>query len=560
MTILNVLTNLYNELKRVTDAISNRETISDELAAIANAMEPGEPIGENLDAIAEAITKRETISEELAAIAAAIEPGEPIGENLDAIAEAITKRETISDELTAIQAAIVGRETISDELTAIQAAIVGRETISDELTAIQAAIVGRETISDELTGIYNRLGDVVSGLSCLCNAVRDWSWTGDNPPVQFPEPPPTTILPPPSGGQPSEPGWSACAAAYAMIAALADKFDELADLASTPVWSFLGLLAAIGGIAGYVATGGTVALAVLGAAGLAAALWESLIEIASMGIGGSLRSIAGQLRTNSELRSCMGAAFVDGDGAADKAALIRSAVNRKMENSAYAAVVNSLIDANFVSIFAYGVEVDGVTVYPQHPSPGSCECVDPPDLPPNYIWVEVPYTGVYNLSGSGTVNINPGYMTINATMGQNTAWSGIDVKANVDFPSIDGEIIGMWSNVSMTMSVTRAGGWVGWERWLEVGAPFGRFTGAYAGVVAGTRKFTQFLAYTASGIPGEGQILNEIGAKAKTYTTTSTVPKRTHPLWFQLAYSIDWPQLSLQFQGRSWFLVRVPSS
>lgn len=248
--------------------------------------------------------------------------------------------------------------------------------VDEGAEAIALAISGRETITGELSAIDSKLGQVVIGLSCVCEAIRNLTWASDNPPVDFPVPPPTSPAPVPPGGSPSAPGWSPCSAAYAMIEALATKFDELADFAASPLWSFSGLLAALAGITVFVLSGGTVTtIGIIAALGLSAALWESLGQIGEQGIDNALRSLAGELRSNTELRECMGAAFVMGDGAADKTALIKAAVDEKLENVAMAAVLKSMIDSRFVSMFAYGVEVDGALVYPQYPGFGGfCVC------------------------------------------------------------------------------------------------------------------------------------------------------------------------------------------
>ncbi len=340
-----------------------------------------------LDSIAGAIQTLAGLETKLSDIEKAIDGRETISDELTAVAQAITNRETISDELTAVAQAITNRETISDELTAVAQAITGRETISDELTAVAQAITGRETISDELTTLGAKLDRIADGLSCVCNAVRDWSWSTDNPPVNYPSPPAGGPLPDDTQ-LPSDPElWLPCKAGYAYINALASSLQRIADFAATPVWSFVGLAAALATVTVFVASGGTATIAFITSVGVAASLWSALGDVVENGVDYVVGGIAEELRTNAELRACMAKAFVDGDGVADKVARIKGAIADRLTNQNWVSVAQAFVTDEAVQSFAYGAEADGELVFPQADANNGCLCLEPlPELPAQYVY------------------------------------------------------------------------------------------------------------------------------------------------------------------------------
>jgi hypothetical protein len=175
------------------------------------------------------------------------------------------------------------------------------------------------------------------------------------------------VTPPPEDYPPE---WTLCGAAYAYIEYLARFCDRLAELAESPIWSVLTLLAAVvGGVAVLLAPGATVALA-LGGAAVATSLWAWVANAGEDGLVYLFTQTADILRTDTAFRIALAHEFVNGD-TVTMSGVVDAHVSEPARSFIKAIITQGTIDAH-----KNGILVDGVAHFPIGDSSEGCDVVD----------------------------------------------------------------------------------------------------------------------------------------------------------------------------------------
>lgn len=266
-------------------------------------------------------------------------------------------------------------------------------------------------------------------LRCICEAIQALS-TNALPDALNPyyEPPATTgVNPSPSPEQfPVE--WTLCGAAYGYMEYIARFCDRLGELAQSPIWSGLALLAAIVGGATLALTPGVNVALALGGASTATALWLWVSNAAEDSLAATFAATANDMRTNVELRKCFAGEFV----ATGEIAALQQVVDDKSSNALIASLAKLLITQETIDAHTNGV-LDGTNLYfPEGNTADGCTCVDAPtittfnfDEPSLMGWYNVPIiTGSVTSAvvATGTARSQPYALKVTIKAQSLTAW------------------------------------------------------------------------------------------------------------------------------------------